>query len=255
MRIYSAAVAVCGVIALSALAVPAAQADEQFGDTEITGVVVNDGKPVVVGTSARTVSVDVTATDPAGLEQINATLYHGSINAPDSRVRSTGGCVLTAADTTGTCTLTFTLTPGTAPATGSLAGAWNVQAFAIGADSDAVSRDTAGTFTMQRETRLTVDAGPEPVKWGKVLTVKGGVQQADWATGTLAAGAADQPVALQFRQKGCATYSTVKTVKTAADGTLSTTVRAYSDGDYRWSYAGTDTTAAGVSEGDFVDVR
>jgi hypothetical protein len=47
----------------------------------------------------------------------------------------------------------------------------------------------------------------------------------------------------------------VKTVKTAADGTLSTTVRAYADGDYRWSYAGTDATAAAVSEGDFVDVR
>ena len=60
---------------------------------------------------------------------------------------------------------------------------------------------------------------------------------------------------LQFRQKGCSEYTTVKTVKTAADGTVSTTLRAYADGDYRWSYAGTAGTAAAVSAADYVDVR
>ncbi|WP_328358127.1 calcium-binding protein [Streptomyces sp. NBC_00445] len=254
MRIYSAAVATCGVIALSALAVPAAQADEQFGDTDITSVVVNSGAPVVVGTSARTVTVEVTATDPTGFDTINATLYHGSYATQDATVASTGACGPTTAATS-TCALTFHLAPGTAPADDALAGSWSVSAFAIASDGDAEFLDSAATFSLRRETRLTVDATPEPVKWGKVLTVKGGMQNADWANGTNVAAEAGRPVALQFRQKGCATYSTVKTVKTAADGTLSTTVRAYSDGDYRWSYAGTDTTAAAVSEGDFVDVR
>lgn len=120
MRMSSAVAAACGVVALSALTVPAAHADERFGDTDITGVVVNDGNPVVVGTDARTVTAEVTATDPSGLQQVNATLYHGPFGAPDSTVASTAACGPTVATTT-TCTLTFTLTPGTAPADDSLA--------------------------------------------------------------------------------------------------------------------------------------
>lgn len=253
MRIYSAAAAVCGVVALSALAVPAAHADEQFGDTEITGVVVNSGNPVVVGTAARTVTVEVTATDPTGLDKIHATLYHGSYTAQDATVTPMEACGPTTATTT-TCTLTFTLAPGTAPANDSLAGSWSVSAYAIAADGDAEFLDSAATFSIQRDTQVTADATPEPVKWGKILTVNGGVQNAAWATGTYAAAEAGQPVALQFRKKGCTEYTTVKTIPTAADGTVSTTVRAYNDGDYRWSYAGTATTAAAVSAADYVDV-
>ncbi|MFE2039862.1 DUF5707 domain-containing protein [Streptomyces sp. NPDC059477] len=250
----SAVAAACGVIALSALAVPAAHADEQFGDTEITGVTVNGGQPVVVGTSARTVTVEVTATDPSGLEQINATLYRGSVESPVATVASDAACGPTAATTT-TCALTFTLTPGTAPADASQAGTWQVSAFAIAPDSDAVFRDTAAAFSVQRASQATVDATPEPVRWGRALTVTGAVQQADWATGVQTGVAAGQPVKLQFRKAGCKEFKTVQTVQTAADGTLSTTVRAFQDGTYRWSYAGTDTTAGAVSEGDYVNVR
>ncbi|MFJ4468800.1 DUF5707 domain-containing protein [Streptomyces sp. NPDC089424] len=250
----SAVAAACGVVALSALSVPAAHADEQFGDTEVTGVVVNDGKPVVVGTTARTVTVEVTATDPSGLEQINATLYHGSIDAPDAAVSSTAACGPTA-DTTSTCTLTFPLTPGTAPADDAQAGTWKVSAYAIAPDSDAHFVDAAASFTMLRQTQVTADATPEPVKRGKPLTVKGGVQHAGWTAGTNVAAGAGQAVKLQFRPEGCREFKTVKTVLTGADGSLSTSVRAYNDGTYRWSYAGTSGTAAAVSAGDFVDVR
>ncbi|MFE4666219.1 DUF5707 domain-containing protein [Streptomyces sp. NPDC056716] len=254
MRISSTVAAVCGVVALSALAVPAAHADEQFGDTEITGVTVNGGQPVVVGTSARTVSVEVTATDPSGLEQINATLYRGSAESPVATVASDAACGPTAATTT-TCTLTFTLTPGTAPADASQAGTWQVSAFAIAPDSDAVFRDTAAAFSVLRASEATVDATPEPVRWGRTLTVTGAVHHADWATGTQAGAAAGEPVKLQFRKAGRGDFKTVQTVQTGADGTLSTTVRAVQDGTYRWSYAGTDTAAGTVSEGDYVDVR
>ncbi|MFD9332082.1 calcium-binding protein [Streptomyces sp. NPDC060065] len=253
MRFYSAVAAACGVVALSALTVPAAHADEKFGDTEITGVVVNGGDPVVVGTTERTVTVEVTATDPSGLSEINATLYHGTYGAQDATVPSAAACGPTS-DATTTCTLTFVLKPGTTPANDSLAGTWSVSAYAVSADIDAHFLDSAATFAVQRDTKVTADATPEPVKWGKVLTVTGGVQNAAWATGTYAAAEAGRPVALQFRKKGCTEYTTVKTVKTAADGTVSTTVRAYTDGDYRWSYAGTPTTAAAASEPDYVDV-
>ncbi|MGW1727724.1 DUF5707 domain-containing protein [Streptomyces sp. NPDC002306] len=250
----SAVAAACGVMALSALAVPAAHADERFGDTDITSVIVNDGDPVVVGTSARTVTVEVTATDPSGIEQINATLYHGSFGAQDSTVASAAACGPTA-DTTSTCTLTFTLTPGTAPAVDTQAGTWHVSAYAIAPDSDAVFLDSAADFAVRRDTKVTVDATPEPVRPGRVLTVKGDVRHAGWATGTTVPTAAGRSVDLQFRPAGSTGYCTLKTVRTAADGTVSTTVRAYVDGSYRWSYAGTADTAAAVSADDYVDVR
>lgn len=253
MRMYSAVAAACGVVALSALAVPAAHADERFGDTDITGVVVNHGEPVVVGTSARTVTVEVTATDPSGLDQINATLYHGSFEAPDATVASKAACGATT-DTTSTCTLTFTLTPGAVPATDAQAGAWNVSAYAIAPDSDAVFLDTAATFSVRRDTQLTVAATPQRVRWGRTLTVTGDLRNAGWTTGAPVPAPAGQPAELQFRPKGSSAYCAVKTVRTASDGTLSTTLRAYADGSYRWSYAGTAATAAAVSPGAFVDV-
>ncbi|MFE2137307.1 calcium-binding protein, partial [Streptomyces sp. NPDC059466] len=237
----SAVAAACGVIALSALSVPAAHADERFGDTDITGVVVDHGAPVVVGTGARTVTVEVTATDPAGLQQVDATLYHGSFAAPDSTVASTGACGPTAAATT-TCALTFTLTPGTAPADDSLAGEWHVSAYAIAPDSDAVFLDSAATVSVLRDSQVSVATSPARVRRGRDLTVTGGVRNADWATGASVGTEAGRPVALQFRPKGSGTYCTLKTVRTAAGGTLSTTVRAGADGYYRWSYAGTADT-------------
>ncbi|WP_095852919.1 hypothetical protein [Streptomyces sp. Ag82_O1-15] len=157
----SAVAAACGVVALSALTVPAAHADERFGDTDITGVVVNDGNPVVVGTGARTVTAEVTATDPSGLQQVNATLYHGPFGAPGSTVASTAACGPTVATTT-TCTLTFTLTPGTAPADDSLAGDWHLSAYAIAPDSDAVFLDSAATVSVLRDSQVTVEATPKP---------------------------------------------------------------------------------------------
>lgn len=192
MRFYSAVATACGVVALSALTVPAAHADEKFGDTEITGVVVNGGDPVVVGTTERTVTVEVTATDPSGLSEINATLYHGAYGAQDATVPSAAACGPTA-DATTTCTLTFVLKPGTTPANDSLAGTWSVSAYAVSADIDAHFLDSAATFAVQRDTRVTADATPEPVRWGKVLTVTGGVQNAAWATGTYAAAEAGRP--------------------------------------------------------------
>ncbi|MFE3266545.1 DUF5707 domain-containing protein [Streptomyces sp. NPDC059215] len=248
----SAVAAACGVVALSALTVPAAHADERFGDTDITGVVVNHGAPVVVGAGARTVTVEVTATDPSGLQQIDATLYHGSFAAPDSTVASTGACGPTGAVTT-TCALTFTLTPGTAPADDSQAGTWHLSAYAIAPDSDAVFLDSAATVGLLRDSQVSV-AAPERVRRGRALTVTGGVRNTDWATGASVGAEAGRPVALQFRPKGSGTYCTLKTVRTAAGGTLSTTVRADGDGSYRWSYAGTAGTAPAVSAGTFVDV-
>ncbi|MEZ3177598.1 calcium-binding protein [Streptomyces pimonensis] len=250
----SVVAAACGVMVVSALAAPAAHADERFGDTDITGVVVGGGDPVVLGTAPRTVTVEVTATDPAGLQEIDATLYHGSFSAQDATVASEAACGPTGAATT-TCTLTFSLVPGTAPADDAQAGTWNVSAYAIAADGDAVFLDTAASFDVRRETLLTADAAPGKVRRGRIVTVTGDVRHAGWAAGAPVAAAAGQEVELQFRREGRSAYRTVKTVTTAADGTVRAAVRAFQDGSYRWSYAGTAGTAAAVSAADSVDVR
>ncbi|WP_405931200.1 hypothetical protein [Streptomyces sp. NBC_00827] len=147
------------------------------------------GAPVVVGTTERTVTVEVTATDPSGLSEINATLYHGAYGAQAATVPSAAACGPTA-DATTTCTLAFALKPGTTPGDDSLAGTWSISAYAVSADIDAHFLESAATSAVQRDTQVPADA----------------------------------------------------------------TVRAYADGDYRWSYAVTAGTAAAVSAADYVDV-
>ncbi|MEV0600200.1 DUF5707 domain-containing protein [Streptomyces sp. NPDC050315] len=117
MRRRATAAAVSGALALTALAIPVAQADagrtddaaaaartaqqssvqqaasakpkatsfglrsatdEQYGDTTISDVVVNGGKDVVLGTTnTKTVTVTFTATDDSGIEWADAILWHG----------------------------------------------------------------------------------------------------------------------------------------------------------------------------------
>ncbi|MEU6009561.1 hypothetical protein [Streptomyces sp. NPDC047453] len=60
---------------------------------------------------------------------------------------------------------------------------------------------------------------------------------------------------LQFRKKGTSTYTTVKTVTTSSSGNLKTTVKASTDGYWRYTFAGTSTTASATAGGDYVDVR
>ncbi|HEY9267781.1 MAG TPA: hypothetical protein VIQ11_24615, partial [Mycobacterium sp.] len=111
-----------------------------------------------------------------------------------------------------------------------------------------------GSTLMQRFSKLTVDASPEPVKKGKPITVTGKLSRANWDRGTYN-GYVEQPVNLQFRKNGTNTYTTVKTVKTNATGNLKTTVTAAQDGYFRFTFAGTTTTPAATATGDFVDVR
>ncbi|MFF3322133.1 DUF5707 domain-containing protein [Streptomyces sp. NPDC002889] len=279
MRIRATGAALVGALALTALAVPAAQAeegpadlrssmfaanapaDDVIGDTQITGVTVNGGKDIVLGTTVpKTITVSVTATDPEGIEDAYVHLWHGtSMDDPDSvdgvliPNEDVAGCTPVSA-TTSTCKLTFTIDPQFDLADNALAGTWKVTAAALGKDGDMVWKDAYKTHRVQRASKLTVNAGPEPVTKGKQLTVTGKLTRANWQTFTYA-GYTGQPVKLQFRKAGTSTYTTVKTVNTNSTGNLSTTVTASVDGYWRWSFAGTSTTPAVSATGDYVDVK
>ncbi|MFJ8465376.1 calcium-binding protein [Streptomyces swartbergensis] len=288
MRIRATVAAVTGALALSALAVPAAQADDHMpnlaslvpstskatpfaaaaptdegvGDTKITSVTVNGGKNIVVGTTAmKSFTVSVTATDPEGIYDAYPVLWHGTDpdNADGAIVpenlddETVGDCTHSSA-TTATCKVTLIADPSTNIYSNILAGTWKVWVGAIGNDGDYVIRDAYKTAKVQRASKLTVNASPEPVVKGKTITVTGKLSRANWDDNKYH-GYTNQPVKLQFRKAGTSTYTTLKTVTSNSTGELKTTVTASTDGYFRYSFAGTTTTPAVNATGDFVDVR
>ncbi|MDQ0684561.1 hypothetical protein QFZ56_003524 [Streptomyces achromogenes] len=307
MRIRATVVAVTGAVALSAFVVPAAQAAGSGAhhpldtlkalraaasgkstftgatadsgtpyalDAKFTGVSVNNGKPIVAGTSAR-VSVPVTfkVTHGAGVDvtagdtELDVFIYRGSFDEPANFL---GGddypaCSNTSA-TVATCRGTIDILPGeeleNADATGWKAAGYIIDVNDVDLSADDIDYSKVGftesasltTAKLQRLSKLTVNAAPEPVKKGKTLTVTGKLSRANWDNGAYA-GYSTQPVKLQFRKKNSSTYTTVKTVKTSSTGSLKTTVKASVDGYYRYVFAGTSTTPAATAAGDFVDVK
>ncbi|MEU8095459.1 DUF5707 domain-containing protein [Streptomyces rubiginosohelvolus] len=286
MRIRATVAAVSGALALSALAVPAAQADDGrswnpdsgltatqpsagekskkgFGATtkaaapKITSAVVNGGKPIVVGTKSKvTVPYTVTATDDSGIYHAGVFIWIGSsVDDEDSfgfgPNEKSMSCKAVNA-TTSTCKGTITLDP--VFLINSDATWWRVGAGALANDGDEAERDAASKVRVQRFSKLTVNASPEPVKKGKTITVTGKLTRANWDTGTYK-GYSKQAVKLQFKKKGATSYTTVKTVTTSSTGALKTTVKASADGTWRYSFAGTPSTPAVSAKGDAVDVK
>ncbi|MFG2598779.1 calcium-binding protein [Streptomyces sp. NPDC048462] len=246
MRMRTSAAAVVGALALTALAVPAAQADGHDGDTAITKVTVNGGKNVVVGTSlVKKFTVTVTAKDNSGIAGADIELHGPGFGYLSGTTRCSGS----------TCTASFTVDPKVdLPYSNDVAGTWYVDAWVDGKDDDYVWKQKAASFKFQRASTQTVNAAPEPVKKGKTITVTGKLARANWDDFKYH-GYTSQPVKLQFLKKGGKTWSTVKTVKTNSTGTLKTTVKASVDGYWRYSFAGTTSTPAVNSTGDFVDVK
>ncbi|MEU0049451.1 calcium-binding protein [Streptomyces sp. NPDC006184] len=252
MRIRVSAAVVGGALALSALAVPAAQADGSQGDTKITKVVVDGDNKVSVGTSSPvTVKVSVTATDASGIKGADEFDLYGPDNGYATTAKPT--CAEVNA-TTSTCTASVTIDPKTDYLTNKSAGTWYVDAWVDANDEDYIWKEKAGSFSFQRAAKLTADAAPEPVVKGRTLTVTGALTRANWES--LKYGAyGSQAVKLQYRKSGSSTYTTLKTVTADSQGNLRTTTTASADGYYRYSFAGNSTTAAVSATGDFVDVK
>ncbi|WP_189594589.1 hypothetical protein [Streptomyces massasporeus] len=133
------------------------------------------------------------------------------------------------------------------------AGTWRIAAFATGKDRAQTAVYDYATTKVQRASKLTVNASPEPVKRGKKITVTGALTRANWTTHTWG-GYGGQSVKLQYRPKNSSTYTTLKSLTTSSTGKLSTTVTATADGYYRYRFAGTSTTPAAIAAGDYVDV-
>ncbi|MEU1511927.1 hypothetical protein ABZ490_07160 [Streptomyces sp. NPDC005811] len=311
MHFRATVAAVTGALALSALAVPAAQAagasssgkddvrkaaaaaHAASGRTAFTGataadgtpyalnvtfsaVKINNGKPIVAGTSGH-VSVPVTykVTHDEGFDVsapdvfLDVEIYRGtSYDTPANLLWGDDWPTCTASSSTvASCKGTIDVYPGqelsNADATSWKAGGYVIDFNdQLGVDIDDIDwskvgyaqQDTLATTRLQRLSKLTVNASPEPVKKGKTITVTGKLSRANWDDNKYH-GYAGQSVKLQFRKKNSSTYTTLKTIKTSSTGTLKTTVKASADGYFRYSFAGTSTTPAVNAAGDFVDVK
>lgn len=278
MRKLAIGAVVSGALALTGLAAPAALADSP--DLTFGAVTVNNGKPIAVGTKAKvTVPVTYSFTRPSDLaidyknNILGIALYRGRLAEPDNAIEGSPKkptCTTTATtDTTVTesCATTLTIAPRDSLFEGADATTWKAAAVYTETAIDEDDSDdhigfhlgtdvwgNLGTTKLQRISKVTVNATPEPVVKGRTLTVKGKLTRADWSTSSYA-GYKGQKVTLQFKAKGATAYTDVKTVTSGTAGALSTTVKASKDGSYRYKFAGTSTTAAKTSAADFVDVQ
>ncbi|KOU77705.1 lipoprotein [Streptomyces sp. MMG1533] len=283
MRIRATVAAVTGALALSALVVPAAQAaDAPSGnaafsaatadgttstaatlDVTFSNMKVNNGKNIVVGTTnVVSVPVTYTLTHPSGMDTSDDNfasgplIYRGSsVTSPSNEIISDdpGTCTATSS-TTLNCSATIYIRPAEGDLSNADAGTWNAGGLAITQNGDSTTQGSLGTTKVQRYSKLTVNAGPEPVYKGKTVTSTGKLSRANWEDGQYH-GYTGQPVKLQFRKAGTSTYTTIKTVTSDSYGNVKATATAQYDGYWRFSFAGTTTTPAVSATGDYVDVK
>ncbi|WAZ22479.1 hypothetical protein STRCI_003734 [Streptomyces cinnabarinus] len=241
-------------------------------DATFSNVKVGTGGNIKVGTTnivkvpvsftlTHGADVDIHAADFfAGVELYRGASFEESIWWYDSNDAT---CTDTSA-TAASCKATVEIDPYTL--LNEDAGAWKAAAFAVafnGEDPENPVLDNVGvavkdytnSFNLQRYSKLTVNASPEPVKKGKTITVSGKLTRASWDSNTYVGMPSGQSVTLQFRKKGTTTYSNVKGIKTLTGGALKTTVTASTDGYYRFVYKGITSTAPVNATGDFIDVQ
>lgn len=261
-----------GALGLSVLNVPAANA----ADTGITvsDIVINKGKPIVVGTSQEvepSLSFNVAlpsgySTDKPFSYDAYPFLYRGSLKtAADTGENYIGPGVYTCYELSSKrarCEGNLYIDPHWSQEhvdSNSDATTWKVAvALRLFKDSGGLKTEEyetrSQTAQLRRAARATVNAAPEPVTKGKAITVTGKLTRADWSTKKYGA-YSGRTVSLQFRAKGTDAFKTVKKATTSSTGGLKTTVTASVDGSYRWVYYGNSTTGAATSAADHVDVR
>ncbi|MET8802794.1 hypothetical protein [Streptomyces sp. NPDC004546] len=276
MRIRATVAAVSGALALTALAVPAAQAVTDSGAPYTLNASfsnVSIAKSIKVGTTNEvTVAYSYTLTHGTDVNiaaqdfYTDAFLYHGTYSdtAPELYGDNPATCTATSS-TTATCKGSVNIYPADGDLKNAWAGSWSVAAEAVafnGQDqnnpdmSKVGFKDQSGlgTSLVQRYSKLTTTVSSTSVYKGKSVTVSGKLTRADWEHHTYN-NFGGQPVKLQFRKAGTSTYTTIKTVTTDSYGNAKTTATVNSSGYWRYSFAGVSTTPAVSATGVYVGAK
>ncbi|WP_406447237.1 hypothetical protein OG782_00625 [Streptomyces sp. NBC_00876] len=236
-------------------AVPAGAAE---GDVSYSRISVNGGKPIVIGIQEE-VTVPVTFRMTTSLKWDFAPMvypYRGKLGGEDEDTLWTNihNYDCEPAGRTG-CDFheELSIDPRYPNFGNEDAGTWKTAAYLALPGDDYVVDDVHVPVQVQRASRVTVNASPEPVVKGKTITVTGRVTRANWDTHTYQA-YAGRTVSLQFKADGASAYTTVKKVTSSSTGALKTTVKAAKSGTWRWTYYGNSTSGAKSSTGDHVVV-
>nr|WP_202468022.1 hypothetical protein [Streptomyces sp. SID8378] len=244
---------VAGGAAAAFTAVAAAPAGAAEGGASFSRVQVNGGQPIVIGTTNEVMAPASFRMTTTKQGKWPAVFLYRSGGDRLWHAIETDDCVKVGP---GVCDITERMyfQPSEYDMRNSEAGAWKVGAEVYFKDGSGDSDDKGMTVYVQRNSRLTVNASPEPVAKGKTITVTGKVTRANWETRKYAS-YGGRHVSLQFKPSGSASYSTVKKVYADGSGNLKTTLKATKTGTWRWVYYGNTTTGASKSSGDNVVVK
>ncbi|MEU5328475.1 calcium-binding protein [Streptomyces parvus] len=244
-------------------AAPKSLAARSAGSTVLSGVTVNGGNSAAVGTkNTQTITVKWKLSGGSTLYGSHASLWRGTdiASGPEQFITSeqfnagTEPCV-PSGDATFDCTATFKINPRI-DLKNEDAGAWKISLWAVTDATTGVDTDNARTWYLQRWSRLSNNAAPEPVAKGKTITITGKLERANWDTYKYA-GYTQQIVHLQERSLtgSYATTSSHRTGTGSQAGVEKKTRTATADRCYRYKFEGTSTTPPVSGTGDCVDVR
>ena len=259
------ALVVGALLTTLAVAPPASADGHDLTPPVILSVAVNHGRPLVLGPNqSLTFQATVTARADAGIHRNGVEIH---LRGPSGAGGSQGlsglndpapGCSPTSA-TTAVCTEWFRIDTGSAEVTNSWAGDWQMWALVASnnLDEDPGSSITTATFPnmmkLQRRSKLTFVATPNPLPAGRDLGLLGRLTVADWETDAYA-GHSNQPVELEFCATPCRTVEPVRSLTTGVSGFTGTTYPATRDGSWWLRHRGTTQFSATFSPGVLVDV-
>jgi hypothetical protein len=245
MRRRSAALLVSGVLAVGGILLPSIQQQASHGDTRIVKVVVNGGRPIVLGPSGTSpISFSITAEDKSGIRSVDGIgLWAANYGI---LVPSKATCTAVS-HTESVCTGTSSVSVPKHQIFDNMAGSWYVQATAHANDGDKRTEDKAGRFKILKQVTATIFGVTAPVAKGQPFTVAGQVLKPDWRSQQLVANPGER-IRLEFCAGTCAKPTVVATAKSDSAGDLTATVRAGETGTYTWVAPATFWSAEATSQ-------
>ncbi|GJF28739.1 hypothetical protein KNE206_14390 [Kitasatospora sp. NE20-6] len=230
--------------AVAVLAVPTVTTDRSHGDTAVTSITVNNGKPVLLGPArAAAFPLVVRARDDSGIRAVDPVGVWG----PNYGVLKVGALRCTAGPgTESVCRGTVTVDPVQKEIFNDEAGTWFVDLQVTANDGDRFVGKATGGFSLKRAAKLSGSGVPATATAGQRIAVQGWLARSFW-TDNKFHGYKDGVAYLQFRAEGSHRWTTVARAVSTASGTVRASAKVTGPGDFQWYAPGDKWTGDAVS--------